>query len=443
MGSGGPGWLAARRAAALEALAGATLPEPGDEDWRYGRLDELDPGRFAPSPPARPVPDAPDALGRLQAVSAGLAQRLAGVLDDLGERAGLAVTLDGALVGLELGASALGVGARIDSLAAAESAPAALGRQLGSGPDAFVLLADALLADGLSVVVPPRARIEAPLVLVHALGPASQGRAVFPRTLVEVGPGAEATVIEVYVSLDDELLSVPVTEIDVASDARLVHAVAQELGERSWQLAYQAAGVGRAGVLRSFTAALGGAYARQWSRTVLAGEGAESELLAAYLGQGTQVQEFRTFQEHVAPHTRSDLVFKGAVAGAARSVYTGLVTMHRGARRADAAQTNRNLVLSESAEAYSVPNLDIQENDVRCSHASAVGPIDSEQLFYLESRGVPTAVAERLILLGFFEDLLARAPHAGIAAHVRSVVAERLVPGGREAALLARAGSGR
>ncbi len=105
-------------------------------------------------------------------------------------------------------------------------------------------------------------------------------------------------------------------------------------------------------------------------------------------------------------------MFKGAVGGSARSVYSGLIRMRRGSRGANAFQTNRNLVLSEGAHADSVPNLDIQENDVRCSHASAVGPIDAEQRFYLESRGVPTAVAERLILVGFFTELLGRAEPA-------------------------------
>ncbi len=149
-------------------------------------------------------------------------------------------------------------------------------------------------------------------------------------------------------------------------------------------------------------------------------------MLAIYFGDGDQTQDFRTFQEHVAPRTRSELVFKGAVADRARSVYSGLVHMHKGARRADASQTNRNLVLSEDAHADSVPNLDIEENDVRCSHASAVGPVDSEQRFYLESRGIPPEVAERLILLGFFEDLLVRSPHQGYAAYLHDIVSARV-----------------
>ena len=138
------------------------------------------------------------------------------------------------------------------------------------------------------------------------------------------------------------------------------------------------------------------------------------------------MHDFRTLQEHGAARTQSDLVFKGAVAGTARSIYSGLIRMRRGAKGANAFQTNRNLVLSEGAHADSVPNLDIEENDVRCSHASAVGPIDPEQRFYLEARGVPPKVAERLILLGFFEDLWARITVPGIRAHLSAAVAQRL-----------------
>ena len=123
------------------------------------------------------------------------------------------------------------------------------------------------------------------------------------------------------------------------------------------------------------------------------------------------MHDFRTMQDHAAPRTTSDLLFKGAVGDTANSVYTGLIRVRPGAAGTNAFQTNRNLVLSEGAHADSVPNLEIEENDVKCSHASAVGPVDEDQQYYLESRGVPTDVAERLIVLG----LLRRdpRPHAG------------------------------
>jgi Fe-S cluster assembly protein SufD len=208
--------------------------------------------------------------------------------------------------------------------------------------------------------------------------------------------------------------------------AHLAYHAVQQLGEADWQLAYQLSRVARDGVLRSFSAALGGSYARLFTRSDLVGEGAESRLGSTYLAKGNQVQDLRTYQEHSVARTTSNLVFKGAVRDHARSVYSGMIHMAKGSRRSVAAQTNRNLVLSEGAHADSVPNLDIEENDVRCSHASAVGPIDADQRFYLESRGVPTEVANRLILLGFFDDLFDEVPSPGCAAYLREVFAQEI-----------------
>ena len=128
----------------------------------------------------------------------------------------------------------------------------------------------------------------------------------------------------------------------------------------------------------------------------------------------------------MAPHTRSNLEFRGAVDDNSRSIYTGLIRIEKDARAVEAFQTNRTIKLSETAWAESVPNLEIENNDVKCSHASAVGPIDAEQQFYLESRGVPTAIAERLVVQGFFSDIVARTPHAGIGSVVDSLIASRL-----------------
>ena len=141
------------------------------------------------------------------------------------------------------------------------------------------------------------------------------------------------------------------------------------------------------------------------------------------------MHDFRTLQDHAAPKTTSDLLFKGAVQGRARSVYTGLIRVRKEAAGTNAFQTNRNLKLSEEAWADSVPNLEIENNDVRCSHASAVGPIDAEQRFYLESRGVPPETADRLIVLGFFDEVLERLPAPSVATELRAAIAEKLDAG--------------
>ena len=137
--------------------------------------------------------------------------------------------------------------------------------------------------------------------------------------------------------------------------------------------------------------------------------------------------DFRTFQRHEAPDTTSNLLFTGALAGAARSVYTGLIRVEAAARGTNAFQTNRNLKLSDDAWAESVPNLEIENNDVRCSHASTVAPVDPDQRFYLESRGVPPAEAERLLAMGFFGEVLDAVPVPAVAALVREEIAARIV----------------
>jgi Fe-S cluster assembly protein SufD len=246
---------------------------------------------------------------------------------------------------------------------------------------------------------------------------------------VRIGRAAEASVVEVSVSGEGPVLTVPTVDLEVSDDARLSYVGIQDLGRAAWQLGYQVSRVGRDGHLSSFSVALGGSYARLRTDARLAGQGGTSNLLAAYFGDGEQMHDFRTMQDHEAPKTTSDLLFKGAVADEARSVYSGLIRVRRGAVGTNAFQTNRNLVLSEGARAHSVPNLDIAENDVRCSHASAVGPIDPDHRYYLESRGIPREVADRLIVLGFFDDILERAPVPGVRSWLRSAVAHRATAG--------------
>ena len=158
----------------------------------------------------------------------------------------------------------------------------------------------------------------------------------------------------------------------------------------------------------------------------ISGPGGSTRQVALYFAGGEQMHDFRTIQDHDAPHTTSDLLFKGAVQDYSRSVYTGLIKIRKHARGTSAFQTNRNLTLSEGAWAESVPNLEIETNDVKCSHASTVGPIDPEQRFYLESRGIPTQIAERLIVLGFFDEVLDQLPVGPLAAELRAGVSAKL-----------------
>ncbi len=217
-----------------------------------------------------------------------------------------------------------------------------------------------------------------------------------------------------------------VVELIVGDNAHVRYLSVQEHGPHTWQVALQRAHLGRDASLKSSVVALGGSYARLRSESLLAGSGAESDLTAVYFGDGHQMLDFRTLQDHDAPNTRSDLLFKGAVEDTAQSVYSGLIRIRPDAEKSVAFQTNRNLVLTEGAEARSVPNLEIEADDVKCSHASTVGPIDDDQLYYLATRGVPPDEAERLIVLGFFDDVFDRLPVRSLVAPLRRSVVEKI-----------------
>jgi len=370
---------------------------------------------------------------------AGLSPTAERFLDGFDGRAGLVVTRDGFIVRVDLGEAARASGVLLGAASADSAAEELLGSVTeefpDSGAEGFQALADAFFPDAVLVRLPGGLELAQPIFVIHLVGgePDAGGdgarqraKAVFPRTLVRLEENAEATVIELLVSEDDRepLLVLPTVELSAGEGARLSHDLVQHLGRNAWQIGRLAATAGRDSTLRSFQACLGGSYVRVQTDSVLTAQGGTAHLLAAYFADGDQMHDFRTLQEHAAPRTTSDLVFKGAVAGRARSVYNGLIRMRHGAKGANAFQTNRNLVLSDGAHADSVPNLDIQENDVRCSHASAVGPVDEEQRFYLESRGVPAGVAERLILLGFFSELLERV-HPSVGEFVLSSIAAR------------------
>ncbi len=433
----GPTWLARRRQAAWERFSALALPTEAEEIWRYSGIDNFDLDAFAPVA----------AVGE----PAAAVRYAHSLVDPLGPRSGLVVTRHGAVIAIDVDPAVVDQGSmtvvssRLAPTGALGEPPPHLGELLGD-IDAFGAMHDAYLADVVEVTVAPKKVVPSPLVIVHLIetdprGAATRAPSVFPRTLVRVGMSGSGEVIEVVVSLPagggegdvpiersprPSALVVPVAELDIADDARLSYANVQLLHPETVHIGTQASRVGRDATLRSFTIGLGGSYARVRTDSAIVGPGGNTALLAAYLGTGSQVHDFRTLQDHHAPRTTSELLFKGAVADRSRSVYSGMIRMRHGARGANAFQTNHNLVLSEGAHADSVPNLDIEENDVRCSHASTVGPVDEAQRYYLESRGIEPAVAERLIVLGFFADLAARSPFAGVGRMLEDAVAQRL-----------------
>jgi Fe-S cluster assembly protein SufD len=401
----GPGWLRQVRAGAAERFAAARLPTDALEEWRYSRIDALDLERYRPAEPP-------------QGAASGSGREL---VDSLLASVGRPVTLIETRDGYMSRSRGTDRAVTIEHLSAPDARPVEMGDAAGE-PDAFATLNKAFAPVPLRVAV-GAAGSAAPIVVVHWIE--ADDAAVFPRLLVEVKGGGEATVLELIAG-PGRALAVPVTDLRVGSAARLSYVQVQNLSVEAWHIGLQSSTVDRDATLSSAAVALGGDYARLRTDSAVTGVGGSTRLLAMYFARGSQMHDFRTVQDHRAPQTRSELLYKGAVANSARSVYSGLIRVEKGAKGSNAFQTNRNLVLHEGAHADSVPNLEIEDNDVRCSHASAVGPIDEDQRFYLESRGVPPAVADRLIALGFLDEVLAQLPLGSVVDPLRLALAECL-----------------
>jgi Fe-S cluster assembly protein SufD len=351
------------RASAL--YTSTPLPSDAEEIWRYSRINELNIARFT---------------NRSTSADA---------------------------VTVELPQSAVDAGVVVlRGDAAAQSG--LFGTILADDLDALTLLGVASADDILVIDIPAGQAIADPIRLTRAL--ATDSAVIASRVFIRSGANSEATIIERLSSTDIESLAIPLTEVSVGRAARLRLVSVQELGPRMWQVGTTSALTDGDATLSTMAVALGGSYARLRIDATITAKGGHNELMAVYFGEGTQMHDFRTLQSHVAPRTTSDLLFKGAVEDFAKSVYSGLIRITKDGRGTSANQTNRNLVLSKNASAESVPNLEIDNNDVKCSHASAIGPIDDDHRYYLESRGVPPEVAERLIVQGFFADLLNRIP---------------------------------
>jgi len=261
---------------------------------------------------------------------------------------------------------------------------------------------------GAFVYVPKGVRLEGPIVLsaIQAEG----GSEMFWRSLVVIEEGAQASVVEQYFSSEDDLEGYfnPVVEIFVGEGASLEYLCVQDLSERSWILGSQRAQVARDGSLHWIGLGLGSGQGKLRMETDLQGRGADGRVTGAYVGHGRQHLDYDTTQEHAAPDTTSDLAFRGILRDRATAVWSGMIRVDPPAQRTDAFQESRNLLLTEGAHADAIPGLEIEANDVRCTHAATIGRIDEEQLFYLRTRGLERGEAERLLVGGFLGVVAAR-----------------------------------
>jgi len=374
-----PDWLRSRRDEAKDRSHELALPTQKDKGWEFTDLEGLD----------------------FDAYTDGLA-RVAG--------------LDGA--------SADGVVVAPLAAAATEH-PDVVGERLGSlvePADPFTARNAARWRDGVLIWVPDGRRLAEPLRLEIS---GDEGEELHWRVLIVLGDGAEAEVWERYGS-DGEGLFNGVVEMVVGDAATLRYACEQELSDRSWVFATQRAEVGRDASLEWTALGFGSARGKVRMETKLAGRGSSARVTGAYAGAGTQHLDYDTTQEHAADHTTSDLAFRGVLAEKATAVWRGMIRVDRGAQQTDAFQESRNLLLSTDAHADAIPGLEIEADDVRCTHAAAVAQLDPEQLYYLRARGLSEQAAQRLVIEGFVGSLVERVPDGPARERLGDALEERI-----------------
>jgi Fe-S cluster assembly protein SufD len=357
-----PAWLTSRRAAALERYQGLPVPTNRDEAWRYTNLRGFDPDLAEQQPAGLLLSDIelPDGV-----VFGNLARMVA-------ERPELVERHLGSVVSGE------------EKFAAGNAA---------NWTDGVFLLVPA----GVELTVPLRASIEVP----------AEGAAIYHRTLVVLERGARATYAEDYSSTVPGYVNT-VVELVIGDGARLEYVTTQKHHAQTRQFGTHRATIDRDGEVDWVVLGLGGTRAKSRIESYLAGPGANAKVTGAYFLTGSEHADYDTTQEHAAPNTTSDLFFKGVLADHSRAVWRGVIRVDKGAQKTDAYQENRNLLLSHEAHADSIPGLEIEANDVRCTHGATIGQIDKLQLFYLMSRGLSKPQAERLIVRGFFQPILDR-----------------------------------
>ena len=405
---GEPEWLRARRLQSFGIFEAMPLPDTKrQQDWRQVDLKGFDLDAYTPF--QQPNGTAPRYETEVP---------VAGVIRHRGTSRPL----------VELSSEASDQGVIFTSIAdAAQRAGELVTRYLFSAVkperDKFSALHAALFSGGTFLYVPDGVVLKQPLISQYWAGDSQA--AVLPHSLVIAGKGSQFQYVDEFLSadLDAMALASGSAEVFLQEAANVSFIASQRWSGRTWQFANQRFQLERDAQLRMVDVALGGRFSRLRVEAVLEGRGSTADLRGLFFGTQEQAFDFRTLQDHVAPNTTSDLLFKGALRDRAKSVYVGVVRVEAEARGSSSNQANRNLLLSEKAKATSEPILEILNNDIlRCSHGATVGPVDPEHLFYLESRGIPKPVAERMLVQGFLGEVLDRLP----VAEVREVVEQEL-----------------
>ncbi len=409
---GAPLWFTERSRAAWRDFQALPLPGLKHEAWRYSNARSLALDDFVPA----------------AETSAAAAQKATGQSFGIADASARFVFVNDQLVheqrqSLPAGAVCLPLGEALRSHGDLLSRHF-MQRESFIGSGKFAALHLAHVRAGMVVFVPKGVVIEHPIEVFHWVADAHA--AIFPHTLVITEDHAEVAVVDHFRSLGHEGgLSIGVTDLIAGKASRIRYIACQEMGTDGQCLHLSSTAAHRDASVKSFSLQLGAKFSRTESVSDLVGEGSRSDMLSVSLPVGGQIVDQRTLQNHKAAHAASDLLYKNALYDKSRTVFSGLITVDEGAHYTDAYQTCRNLLNSDEAEASSLPGLEINADQVKCSHGSTSSPVSDEELFYLKARGISDADSRKLIVLGFINDAIARIGDESIEGMIRDRVEEK------------------
>jgi len=426
IGMSEPEWLRERRAHAWDVYERTPMPTIRLEEWRYTNLKKkLDLNSLQ--------------LSDAEAMSDDASmwpERLRAAMDEDREASGHIVIIDGHVVHADVDKQLATQGVILESLQEAITNHEELVREhlatdaVPAEEGKFAALNAALWSDGIFLYVPKGVQLELPVRVTRWLSEA--GTAYFSRVLIVAEAQSQVSYVDEVLSDDFESQTYTSTAVELIAreGARVQYVAVQRLGRGAFYQSMQRTLAQRDSKLDTLNVALGASVTRVDLNARLLGPGANSDMLGLYFGDDHQHFDFNTSQDHVAEHTSSDLLYKGALDGASRAAFRGIIRVLPGAQGTDAYQTNRNLLLSPESRADSLPNLEIEADDVKCSHGATVGQLDDEAKFYLMSRGLSLIQAERLVVLGFLGEVLAKLPLGGVVDKVTRVIEQKLAQHG-------------
>lgn len=399
------------RERAEAALAGAALPTTRDEEWKYTDLAPLRELDLHPAPAAE-ADIAPHILPEA--------------------RGSRLVFVNGRYAPHASNVASLPAGVRFMNLGCSSEMAKGLGTLAGPGLDVFGDLNLARFQDGALLVVPKGVQVETPLHVVFLQKAGAEAAVSLPRLHVVLERGASATLVEEYAGTGT-YLTAAVTEVTLKEDARLIHDRVQRESPEAFHVSHMAVHASRGAGYEGRTVSLGARLSRSTPRVAMAAEGAELTLDGLALLDGGQVADTHSVIDHLVPHCNSRQAFKVIADGTSRGVFNGKIFVRPGAQSTDARQQCRGLLLAPGAKIDAKPQLEIFADDVKCAHGAAIGQLDPEGLFYLQSRGLDPVLARNVLTYAFAADVLTGIPVASLRRQLRQAVLDRTRSGALEA----------